>query len=109
MSEPWALRLLRWSYCAFIAWASVRTFLEARAGHDRHALVLSGVEILAIAAFLFAPLETIACAVLLVVYAIAAVLTTAVHQDLPLRFVYFAMTAIYIVIADQRRTVAANA
>lgn len=109
MSESWALRLLRWSYCAFIACASVRTFVEARAGHDLHAFVLSGVEITAIAAFLFAPLETIACAVLLVVYAIAVVLTLVAHQDLPLRFVYFATTAVYILIADQRRTVATNA
>jgi hypothetical protein len=109
VSETWALRLLRWSYCAFIAWASVRTFVEARAEHDFHPLVLSGVEIAAIAAFLFTPLETIACAVLLVVYAIAAVLTMAAHEDLPLRFVYFAMTAVYIVIAGQRRTVATNA
>ena len=101
MNQTWALRGLRWSYCAFIAWASLQTFLAARADHDVHALILSSVEIAAIAAFLFAPLEAVACGVLLIVYAIASVLTLAAHHDMPLRFVYFAMTAVYIVIATR--------
>jgi hypothetical protein len=105
MSEVWALRLLRWSYCAFIASASLQTFLQARGDRDVHALILSSVEIAAIAAFLFAPLEVIACGVLLIVYAIAAALTVAVNHGLPLRFAYFAMTAIYIVIASRGRSI----
>jgi len=102
MNQAWALRGLRWSYCAFIAWASLQTFLQSRLERDFHALILSSVEIAAIAAFLFAPLEIIACVVLLVVYAIAAALTLAAHHDMPLRFVYFAMTAIYIVTVGRK-------
>lgn len=101
MSEVWALRGLRWSYCAFIAWASLQTFAQARGDRDVHALILSSVEIIAIAAFLFAPLEVIACGVLLIVYAIASALTVTAHHDIPLRFVYFAMTAVYLVIASR--------
>lgn len=97
MSQIWGLRGLRRSYCAFIAWASLQTFAQARQEHDPHALALASVEIVAVAAFLFAPLEIVACAVLLAVYAVAAMLTVAAH-GMPLRFVYFAMTAVYIVI-----------
>lgn len=104
MSQTWALRGLRWSYCAFIAWASVQTFRGAR-GSDLHAQILSVVEIAAIVAFLFAPLEVAACVVLLAVYATAAVLTLATHNEVPLRFIYFAMTAIYIVIASRGRLI----
>jgi hypothetical protein len=109
MSEVWALRVLRWSYCAFIASASLQTFLQARGDRDVHALILSSVEIAAIAAFLFVPLEVIACGVLLIVYAIAATLTAAMHHDIPLRFVYFATTAVYIVIASRRGAISSPA
>lgn len=109
MSEVWGLRGLRWSYCAFIAWASVQTFLNARTAHDVHALILSSVEVAAIVAFLFVPLEVAACAVLLAVYAIATALTLAEHGDMPLRFVYFAMTAVYIVSARHGRSTSSPA
>ena len=98
MSARWALRGLRWSYCAFIAWASAQTFFHA--GHDPHALVLSVVELAAIAAFLFKRTETIACYILLIVFGLAALLT-AMDGEVPLRFAYYAMTAIGILTQDQ--------
>lgn len=98
----WPLRALRWSYCAFIAWASLQTFLFGRSSHDVHALVLSSIELLAIAAFLFEKIERPAGAVLIGVYAIAAVLTS-LEGEVPLRFVYFAATAFYIAYSPRER------
>jgi len=102
MSGALGLRLLRLSYCAYIAWASLRTLFEANVHRDVPALVLSAVELAAIAAFLFACLEMVACAVLLAVYAVAAAMTLVAQQDLPFRFIYFAMTAIYIATAGRK-------
>jgi|HubBroStandDraft_3_1064219.scaffolds.fasta_scaffold649858_2 hypothetical protein len=96
----WPLRILQWSFCATIAWASLQTFLEARGSHDLHALLLSGVELLAIAAFLFERLAITACAALIGVFAIAAAVTT-LEGQVPLRFLYFAATAAYIVLAQR--------
>jgi hypothetical protein len=103
MNAAWALRALRWSYCAFIAWSSARTFIQARAGHDAHALVLASLEMLAIAAFVFRRTQAAACYALLTIYAIAAMLTLA-EGGVPLRFVYFAMTAVSIVALDRALT-----
>lgn len=96
----WALRALRWSYCAFIVWASLQTFLSAHAEHDLHALILSSVELLAIAAFLFESIEWPAAIVLIAVYTIAAIATMFAGQ-MPIRFVYFGVTAFYIVHANR--------
>jgi hypothetical protein len=94
----WALRALRWSYCAFIVWASLQTFLSAQSAHDLHALVLSGGELLAIVAFLFEGIEIHAAIALIVIYTVAAIATTFAGH-MPIRFVYFAVTAFYIVYA----------
>ena len=97
----WALHGLRWSYCAFIAWSSLQTLLGTQAelhspsGHAVHALFLSCLELLAIAAFLVDRLAIYACIVLTAVFAIAAMLA-ALEGQIPLRFVYFAATAISI-------------
>lgn len=107
MSEARAEKFLRWSYCAFIAWSSLQTFLQARGDHDPHALILSGVELIAIAAFLVPALDLVACTLLLIVYAIAFALTLG-QGEVPLRFIYFAMTAVYLAIR-QRSTVSTNA
>jgi hypothetical protein len=96
----WELRALRWSYCAFIAWASLETFLEARVTHEAHALWLSGLEMLAIVAFLFPAVETPACALLIVIYIIAGLLT-ALQGTPPFRFIYYGMTAFYLVLASR--------
>jgi hypothetical protein len=92
----WALRALRWSYCAFIAWASWQTFQSAHFGHEHHALILSSIELIAIIAFPFERSELPAAVVLIGVYAIAAVITM-LDEQVPIRFVFFAVTAFYIV------------
>lgn len=103
MNEIWSLRIFRWSYCAFIAWASAQVFLQGAGAHEPHARILAGVEIAAIAAFLIPRLEAAAGAVLLIVYAFASVITIAQGKP-PLRFIYYAATAIYIVLAHRRLT-----
>jgi hypothetical protein len=96
----WPLRGLQWSYCAFIAWASLDTFLGARVDHDLHAIILSSLELIAIAAFLFDRLAAPACVALCVVYAVATVITT-LKGEVPLVFLYYTATAIYIVTAQR--------
>jgi hypothetical protein len=100
MSGPWPFRLLRWSYCAFIAWASAQVFFHNGGAHESHARILAGVEIAAIVAFLFPATEIAACIVLLLVYALASAIT-AMQGEVPVRFLYYAATATYIVIASR--------
>ncbi|GEM_PF-2226700 len=103
--ESWALRGLRWSYAAYIASASVQTFFGAWAGrghgHDTHiVLAISGVEIAGIGCFLFEKAEIVGVVLLLAVYALAGLLSIA-HGEVPLRFVYYAATASYLVLAGR--------
>jgi hypothetical protein len=107
MSPKWTLRALRYAYVAFIAAASAMALQAALAAdaadpHSKHALVLAGPELLAALAFLFEPVERIACAVLLLVF-LAATAVSLLTGDLlgPLRFIYFAATAIFIVLANR--------
>jgi uncharacterized membrane protein YphA (DoxX/SURF4 family) len=97
MSWVWTVRLLRWSYAAFIAQASVATFFAP--GHSGHAglvvHILAGSEFLAAAVFSLGIADRAACAVLLVVYAIATVLSVA-DAEWPLRFFYYAATALLV-------------
>lgn len=94
----WPLRALRWSFCAYIAWSSLQTFASARTGHDAHALVLSGAELIAVTAFLFDRTALAAGVALVAIFAIAAALTT-LEGQVPLRFLYFGATAVYIALA----------
>ena len=97
----WALRGLRWSYCAFIAWANTQIllgFLGTHAGYDIPALALAGIQWIAILVFLFEKFEVTACIVLVCAYIAAAALAT-LTGEIPLRYVYYAATAIYIVLA----------
>ena len=112
MNSVWALRTFRWTYVAFIAAASgvaVHAGLlgmgEAR--HGAHTvLALAIPEVVAALAFLIEPIELAACAVLLLIYAAATVLSLAASDFLaPLRFLYFAATAVFIV-HQHRREVA---
>jgi hypothetical protein len=99
MSEAWALRAFRWCYGAFIAYASAQTYFGAHG--DLHAIILSSVEFIAALAFLIEPFEIAACVALLIIFAIAGAIT-AVRGEPPVRFVYFAATAAYIVFVHRR-------
>ena len=108
MSDAWTLRILRWAYVAFIAYASMQTFLQAwgvKTGHHNIGvpglLVLSGTEVLAVIAFLTEAVDVAALGVLLVVFAVASVLSIG-EGEIPLRFLYFAATAAYVTIARRR-------
>jgi hypothetical protein len=98
MKTLWAMRGLRWSYAAFIAFASAKTFLNPEfTGHGAAAVrVLAGAEFFAALVFAFGVFDLATCAVLLVVYALATLLSTA-HGDVPLRFLYYAATALALV------------
>jgi hypothetical protein len=96
--NSWSLTLLRWSYVAFIVYASAQTFADVHAAHGSHGwpiAVLALVEIAAALALLLAPLEFAACVVLLAVYGIAAVLTVA-DGEVPLRFIFYGATALVL-------------
>ena len=98
MKTTWPFAALRWSYALFIAYASAQSFLAAHgtAHLGGHVLVLSAVEFLAALALLVESWIVPAAAVLVAVYAAAAVLT-GLAGELPLRFVYYAATAIVLV------------
>jgi hypothetical protein len=109
MSPRLALRCLRWSYCAFIVAASWKTMQAALEGHGegphgpRHLLVLAAVEIIAALALLVEPIELFACAVLLLVYLVASVLSVIGGDWFAiLRFIYFGVTAAYIVFTSRK-------
>ena len=97
MKTTWPFAALRWSYALFIAYASAQSFLAAlgTGHHGGHVLVLSAVEFLAALALLVERLIVPATAVLVVVFTVAAVLT-GLAGELPLRFVYYAATAIVL-------------
>ncbi|MBL6852079.1 MAG: hypothetical protein ISQ86_01730, partial [Alphaproteobacteria bacterium] len=90
------------SFALFIAGSSAVTAVNP--GHQHHvALALAVPEFVAALAFLFRPIERAACAVLLLVFASALVVSIALGDYLaPLRFGYFAMTAVFIVSAGWR-------
>jgi uncharacterized membrane protein YphA (DoxX/SURF4 family) len=103
VSWVWTVRLLRWSYAAFIAQASAVTFFAP--GHSGHAgivvRILAASEFLAAAAFALGVTDRAACTVLLVVYTIATALSVA-DAEWPLRFFYYAATAVLITQAAQQ-------
>lgn len=102
MSDVWALRLFRAIYCAFIVFSSVTTIMKA-SGESHAVYALAVPEILAALAFLIVPFEIAACAVLLIVYAAAAALSIASGDLFPLRLLYYAATAVFIVSANRRQ------
>lgn len=98
------LRSLRWAYVAFISAASGVAIAKGLhgTGEAKHAafvvLALAIPELLAALSLLVERIEVAACGVLLLVYAAASVLSLVSGDFLaPLRFVYFAVTAVYIV------------
>jgi hypothetical protein len=101
VSGAWALRALRWSFCAFIVFAGAQTFTAALGGRGGvHHLALSGVEIAAVLALLIPRLAVAASLVLCAVFAIAAVLTFA-DGEAPMRFAYYGATAILLGVARE--------
>jgi hypothetical protein len=98
----WPLRILRWTYCAFIASSAAQTLIEASRHSDPHAIVLSITELIAIVAFLFRALEIPALAVLIAVFAVASAMSS-FAGDLPMRFLFFGTTATFIVCATRLR------
>ena len=113
MSRTWALRALRWSYCAFIVYASALTFLQTWTGQGAHhgdpaILALSGVETAAALALAIEPLEVAALVALLAVYAVASAITVGEGEP-PLRFVFYAVTALYIVLTNRGKPAMAKA
>jgi hypothetical protein len=108
MSPRWMLRGLRWSYCVFIAAASIATAESALHGEgegshgSRMILALASTETLAALALAIEPVELVACSVLLLVFSIAGVVSV-LSADLKgvLRFIFYAVTATYIVFASR--------
>jgi hypothetical protein len=107
----YTLRGLRWSYCAFIAAASISAAQSALHGHKEGLHGSHGSQMIfalavteTIAALLFAiePVEFVACAVFLLVYCVAGVVS-AVSADwvAVLRFIFYAATATYIVLVSR--------
>ena len=81
MSPCWALRGFRWSYCAFIAAASLIAAQSALQGHAEGAhgahfvLILAAAETIAALTLILEPAELIAGAALLLIYAIAGAIS----------------------------------
>ena len=99
-----ALNAYRWLYVGFIVVASAQTVVDAHrhpGGRFATGLVLLGsVEILAALFFLFHQTQLVGATMLLLVFVVAAVLTASQGQ-LPVRFLYYAGTAVFIVYLDR--------
>lgn len=105
MSEIWRLRTFRFVFVGFLLIQSTRTLISGIAGshegpHGPNILIaLSLAEIIAATAFLVECIEGYACAGLLLIFAIAAVLAMMADDILPVRFVYYAATVLFIATA----------
>jgi hypothetical protein len=104
------MTLSRWTvgfrlvFVAFLVAASVTTIIEAReqAGHTGAGLqVLGSAEVVAALLFTFRRTEVIGLAALLAIFAIAFGLAI-FAGEMPLRFVYYAATAVFILAVDRR-------
>lgn len=114
MSAVWQVRTFRWIYVAFILQASVNTALTGLHGAHEAShgpavlLVLAGCEIVAALAFLVEPIERIACAGLLAVYATATVLSLHDGDIAVLRFAFYGAAALFVVATRARLRAAAT-
>lgn len=103
------LNIYRWVYVVFIVFASGRTFLSAdslsahQGAHGAfgaaHLKVLAAAEIVAAIAFLAKPIERIAGAALIVIYAIAATISIA-FGEIPAHLFFYAATVLFLVRAN---------
>jgi hypothetical protein len=98
----WSLRSLRWSYCAFIAYASaVAIYHPGLDGHTGLAIrVLAAVEVFAALIFATGLFDLVACATLLLLFLIVGLIAIA-HGEAPLRFLYYAATAVLVTQAER--------
>jgi hypothetical protein len=108
LSARWALRGLRWSYCAFIGAASITAAESALHGQGEGShgpqmiLALAVTETMAALALAIEPVELIACVVLLLVYSVAGVVSVlSADWVAVLRFIFYGVTATYIVLASR--------
>jgi hypothetical protein len=108
MNLRWPLRYLRWSYCAFVAAASLVAAQSALQGHGEGShgaqmiLALAVTEAIAAVALLIEPAEVLACSVLILVYLVAGVVSILSDDWLAvLRFIFYAVTVTYIVLASR--------
>jgi hypothetical protein len=104
-----ALYLYRCVYAAFIVWASAKTFVEGwpGGGHGHggaHMALfirgLAGAEIVAAVALLWLPAQVWAAGALVLIFAIATVLDLSLGGQ-PVRFAYYAATALVLVYLDR--------
>jgi hypothetical protein len=108
MSLRWTLRGLRRSYCAFIAAASITAAESALHGQGEGShgaqmiLALAVTETVAAIALAIERVELVALPVLLLVYSVALVVSVlSADWVAVLRFIFYAVTATYIVLASR--------
>jgi len=94
-------------FVLFILWASATTIVAtsrpaAHDGHSPHVLIVLAIgEVLGALLFLVAAAQVVGLVLLLFIFAIAAVEATLFGEN-PLRFLYFAATALFIYAVDRR-------
>jgi hypothetical protein len=89
-------------FVAFLVVASAMTIAGAHGGHFAMAArPLASAEIVAALLFLFRRTQRLALAGLLAVFTMASVMAI-IAGEMPLRFVYYAATAAFIVLVDRR-------
>lgn len=99
-------RALRWTFVAAILLSSLTTLAQASGlagGHwNGHVIILASIEVAAILAFISEYWRRWAAVALVVIFAIAFVLS-AIEGEFAARFFYFAASAIYLQgVADRR-------
>ncbi len=98
------LESYRLFYAGFIIVASAQTAINAHLypGHGgAHMAILGSVEILAALLFLFRRTRLAGTAALCVIFALALALSIAAGEEWPLRMVFYAGTAIFILLIDR--------
>ena len=102
MSSSRALLAFRLTFVSFIVFASARTIFEAGAiassAHlaSTHLIALASTETAAAVALLWRRTERVGAVLLVVVFVVGAILDTRAG-DIPVRYVYYAATTLFIV------------
>jgi uncharacterized membrane protein (UPF0136 family) len=105
MTLPRLLDTYRLFFIGFIIIASLQTVIDGHLHPEQgglHMAVLGSVEVIAAALMLFRRTRKIAAAALIVIFALALALSAA-NGDWPLRMVFYAGTAIFVVLLDRHR------